>query len=131
MSHPEFFWNLKCPYCLFKSGSAEGSRPLSGIGVRRDLANWTRNTFFPFAPPLAAQEKREMGHSPIPQARGTAPYPRQGAQPLATPAKRCLKGFSKIRDDSMLRNTNVLERLVRKSKIYRRMNEILMRLYIF
>src|SRR5258708_15981553 len=29
--------------------------------------------FFPFAPPEAAQEKREMGHSPIPQARGTSP----------------------------------------------------------
>ncbi len=29
--------------------------------------------FFPFAPPEAAQEKREMGHSPIPQSRGFAP----------------------------------------------------------
>ncbi len=31
----------------------------------------------------------------------------------------------------MLRSANILERLVRKSKMYRRMNEILMRLYSF
>src|SRR5260370_29022969 len=86
MSHPEFFWSLKCSYCLFKSGSAEGNCPLSGIGVRRDLANWTRNIFSPFAPPEAAQEKREMGHSPIPQARGISP---------CNPCKKMFEGLLK------------------------------------
>src|SRR5260370_20035927 len=85
MNHPEFFWNLKCSYCLFKSGSAEGSRPLSGIGV-------SPKYFFSLLRRQRRRKKREKW--------GTAPYPRQGAHPLATPAKRCLKGFSKIRDDS-------------------------------
>src|SRR5579859_4533430 len=85
MSHPEFFWNLKCSYCLFKGGSAEGSCPLSGIGMS------PKYLFF-LLRRLRRRKKREEW--------GTAPYPRQGAQPLVTPAKRCLTGFSKIRDDS-------------------------------
>jgi len=78
MSHPEFFWNLKCSYCLFKSGSAEGSRPLSGIGVRRDLANWTRNTFFPLLRRLWRRKKREKW--------GTAP---------CNPCKKMFEGLLK------------------------------------
>src|SRR5213079_2376809 len=85
MSHPEFFCNLKCPYCLFKSGSTEGSRPLSGIGV-------SPKYFFFFFRRLWRRKKREKW--------GTAPYPSQGAQPLATPAKRGFTGSLKIRDDS-------------------------------
>src|SRR5260370_330074 len=74
MSHPEFFWNLKCSYCLFKSGSAEGSCPLSGIGVS------PKYLFF-LLRRLRRRKKREEW--------GTAPYPRQGAQPH----KRELKGL--------------------------------------
>ena len=88
MSHPEFFWNLKCSYCPFKSGSAEGSRPLSGIGVRRDLANWTRNTFFPFFSRAAAGGARGEEKS------GTAPRPRQrAASPLQS---RLTSGLTSI-----------------------------------
>ena len=87
MSHPEFFCNLKCPYCLFKSGSTEGSRPLSGIGV-------SPKYFFFFFRRQRRRKKREKW--------GTAPYPSQGAQPLATPAKRGFTGSLKIRDDSYL-----------------------------
>jgi len=73
MSHPEFFWNLKCSYCLFKSGSAEGSRPLSGIGVRRDLANWTRNTFFPFCAASGGARKERNGAQPHTPGKGYIP----------------------------------------------------------
>src|SRR5947207_1703809 len=69
----------------FKSGSAEGSCPLSGIGV-------SPKYLFSLLRRRRRRKKREKW--------GTAPHPRQGAVPLATPAKRCLTGFSKIRDDS-------------------------------
>src|SRR5260370_37276456 len=43
--------------------------------------------FFPFPPPEAAEEKREMGHSPIPQSRGRAP---------CNPAKDVLRASQKF-----------------------------------
>ncbi len=43
--------------------------------------------FFPFPPPLAAEEKREMGLCPIPQSRGSAP---------CNPAKDVLRASQKF-----------------------------------
>ena len=86
MSHPEFFWNLKYSYCLFKSGSAEGSRPLSGIGVRRDLANWTRNTFFPFCAASGGARKARNGAQPHTSGKGYAP---------CNPCKKMFEGLLK------------------------------------
>src|SRR2546423_1798170 len=48
-------------------------------------------------PPPSSQALSVTG---LPGKRGTAPYPSQGAKPLVTPYKRCLTGFSTIRDDS-------------------------------
>ena len=88
-------------YDRFASGSAEGGGPLPEFGV-------SLKYFFFFLRRLRRHKKRKKW--------GCAPYPSQEAKSLATPYKRCLTGFSKIRDVSYIKTICELPQAARSDK---------------
>src|SRR5947209_20253205 len=78
---------MKCSYHLYRKRECRGQPPSAGV------RGYPERLFFSLRRRRRRKKRKKWG---------TAPYPSQGAKPLATPYKRCLTGFSTIRDVSYI-----------------------------